>query len=577
MTRFILPCLLATLGSAMLLAQPAEAAVEPDSIVVTARALSGEKAVGPPSRVARRPSTDLYVQYLADRLAAILVPLGGTVELQSFDPGIEDSPPDSVRRTFANVIGLLPGALGSESPGTFVIGAHLDATSSRDEQTDPSWDYLAGDAPGADDNGSGIAAILEALRVMSETGIRPQADLLVAFFDGEEVQYAYDPDTGGYEPTDRLLLGSTFFAEGLTRELAARGESLYGFVNLDMVAYNEVGDELVVLTNLTSRWLANDLLEVHQDGAAPGLALSRIVKGLTFSDHAPFWELGQDAVLLIEAVDIQNHATDHYHRAADRVDFSYSRNGSQAAKAAELLVGMLGAWSDTGDARLTVTGEDILVHKGIALDVSTADVGDSLEVRVGVTNRGGTRRDPFTVELEVRDLDHRFLRRVASEDPPQLLPAGGRVRVEFPWIPASSERGAVRLEAVVKQGGEELSRGSRILAIEGDPAQAARVFVYPNPTRDPSSARISYTLTQPGAVRFSVIDLRGRTVGTVDLPYDPVLPGAGTTAGLAELPLNRVPETTDLAPGLYLVRVELFPGGSSATTYTAISKFAVVR
>jgi hypothetical protein len=323
--------------------------------------------------------------------------------------------------------------------------------------------------------------------------------------------------------------------------------------------------------------LANRLLEVHQEGAAPGLALSRIVKGLTFSDHAPFWELGLDAILLIEAIDIQNHATGHYHRATDTVDFAYSRNGSQAAKAAELVVGMLEAWSDTGSDLPTVTGEDILVHKGIALDVSTANVGDSLEVSVGVANRGGTRHDPFTVELEVRDLDNRLLRRVASVDQTQLLPAGARARVEFPWIPTASERGAVRLEAVVTQGGEELSRGSRILAIEGDPAQAARVFVYPNPTRDPRSARISYTLTQPGAVRFSVIDLRGRTVGTTDLSYDPVLPDAGTTAGVAELPLNRVLGTTDLAPGLYFMRVELFPGGSSATTHVAISKFAVVR
>jgi hypothetical protein len=348
-------------------------------------------------------------------------------------------------------------------------------------------------------------------------------------------------------------------------------------VNLDMVAYNPAADELIVLTNLGSRWLANEVVDVEQAGAAPGLDLTRIVRGLTFSDHAPFWELGQDAILLIEAIDIQNHAAGHYHRATDTVDPTYSRGGSQAAKAAELLVGLLQAWSDAGPDTLLVTGEDILVAQGIAIDVPGADVGDSLEVRVGITNGGGTRNEPFTVELEVRDLDRRLLRTLGSQEVSAALPAGGRARLTFPWIPNGSERGAVRLEPVVLRNGTELARTYRILAVEGQPAEAARVFVYPNPTRHAESARISYTLSEPGAVRFSVLDLRGRTLGTTDLSYDPVLPGPGTTAGVAELPLRQVLGTLNPAPGLYLVRVELFPGGSSEATHVAVSKFAIVR
>jgi len=571
--------LVAGLFLAASLASSAGAAVEPDSILATARDLSGETGVGPPSRVARRPSTDLYVQYLARRLEAILGPLGGFVELQTFVPPIDDSPPDSVRRTFTNVLGHLPGALGTASPGTFVVGAHLDATSQHDALSDPTWNYLQNNAPGADDNGSGIAAILEALRVMGEEGLRPQADLLVAFFDGEELQYAYDADQAAYVATDFKLLGSTVLADSLVPALAAEGRSLYGFVNLDMIAYNPVADQLVVLTNLRSRWLADELLRVHDGGAAPGLDLSRVVKGLTFSDHAPFWELGQDAVLVLEAVDIQNHAADHYHKATDTVNFTYLRDGwpdgSQAGKGAELLVGMLQAWSRTDADSLDVNGEDILVPKGIAIDVSTVDVGDSLELDVGVTNRGGTRQDPFTVELEVRDLDHRLIGRLSPVTVMETLPAGGRVRVKFPWTPSGSERGAVRLEPVVTAGGRELSRGSRIVAVEGDPAEAARIFVYPNPTRDPGSATISYTLSRPGSVRFSVIDLRGRTLGTYDLPYDPGFPAQGTTVGVGEVALARV--LGDVSPGLYFIRLELFPGGNAEGTYVSLSRFAVLR
>jgi len=80
-----------------------------------------------------------------------------------------------VRNTFdtspyreRNVIADLPGT----DPGEVVlIGAHYD-----------SWDT----AEGADDDGSGVAAVLEAARILKSLGIKPKRTIRFAFFYGEE-------------------------------------------------------------------------------------------------------------------------------------------------------------------------------------------------------------------------------------------------------------------------------------------------------------------------------------------------------------------------------------------------------
>ena len=81
-----------------------------------------------------------------------------------------------VRNTFdarpyreRNVLADLPG---SDPAGEMVlVGAHFD-----------SWDF----AQGADDDGSGVAAVLEAARVLKSLGVAPRRTIRFAFFSGEE-------------------------------------------------------------------------------------------------------------------------------------------------------------------------------------------------------------------------------------------------------------------------------------------------------------------------------------------------------------------------------------------------------
>jgi hypothetical protein len=369
---------------------------------------------------------------------------------------------------------------------------------------------------------------------------------------------------------------------------------MHGFVNADMVAYNPRADSLVVMTNLASRWLANEVLDTHErieadreeaaGGADPDtLILDRVVQGLGFSDHGPFWLEGFDAVLLIEAVDIERHAEGHYHRRTDTVDFTYSRGGSQAAKAAELYVGLWEAWSWTAEDSVPVpvlTDEDILVLRaGTAVDLSEVRVGEEVEVRVGATNQGGTDTAPWSISLDVLDYDRGLLRTFDSETIPGPIPAGGRARVVLLWTPAESERGAVRLAATVGTG-SGLRRAERLVAVGGVPGEIGRVFMAPNPILpdfDYRTASVTYELTQGGAVRISILGLDGRLLAGKDLSFDPVFPRPGTDVGLGTVPLGEILQGVDLAPGLYLARVELFEASGSGTADVEIAKFALLR
>jgi carboxypeptidase Q len=81
-----------------------------------------------------------------------------------------------VRNTFdatpyreRNVVADLPGRTLPEE--VVLLGAHFD-----------SWDF----AQGADDDGSGVAAVLEAARVLKALGVAPRRTIRFAFFSGEE-------------------------------------------------------------------------------------------------------------------------------------------------------------------------------------------------------------------------------------------------------------------------------------------------------------------------------------------------------------------------------------------------------
>jgi subtilisin-like proprotein convertase family protein len=163
-----------------------------------------------------------------------------------------------------NVIGTLDGAT---NPGdVYIMVAHLDDLPS------------SGTAPGADDNGSGSATVLEAAKVLSCWGVRNTVKFLNV--TGEE----------------QGLFGSeAYAADALTR-----GENIKGVINYDMVGWQGDGipavEDLDLDYNASSQWLAQKMVDAAATYGT-GLAIKTILcPSLTVSDHAPFWSRGWSAI-----------------------------------------------------------------------------------------------------------------------------------------------------------------------------------------------------------------------------------------------------------------------------------------
>ena len=84
---------------------------------------------------------------------------------------------DSVRVAMKNVLGMIEG----RNPDEYVVvGAHFDHLGVGAE--------VDGDSiyNGADDNASGVSAVLQIARAFAESGIQPERNVIFAFWDGEE-------------------------------------------------------------------------------------------------------------------------------------------------------------------------------------------------------------------------------------------------------------------------------------------------------------------------------------------------------------------------------------------------------
>ena len=216
-------------------------------------------------------------------ITASLKSLGWSSSLQRFADG-------------RNIIAERPGT--SPKAGTIIVAAHYD--------TVPG-------SPGADDNASGVATLLEIARIFPS--LPTLQTLKLVFFDAEEVG----------------LRGSLAFTADKTN-LA----NLNGVVVMDMIGFGcytpncqkyppglpvfaqrDRGDFLAVVGDAEHL----QLLTAFNSTTIPVITLPIPLKGLFTpdvlrSDHAPFWYQGIGAVLV---TDTANLRSPHYHQPSDTV------------------------------------------------------------------------------------------------------------------------------------------------------------------------------------------------------------------------------------------------------------------
>ena len=215
--------------------------------------------------------------------------------------------PERPKVNVANVLAWLPGR---DTSRVIVIGGHYDSCVCNVDR----WDFTS-DAPGADDDGSGTAAVIELARVFSLShprGLEPT--IIFALYAGEE----------------QGLLGSTHLArrlhDGSYRIVAAATNDIVGNVEADDGRVDSTSVRVFGADpdNGPSRELARyawgaALLYTPGFTVFPVFRLDRISRG---GDHAPFVALRDPAIRFTER--LENYKRQHLPTdLLGDVDFSY--------------------------------------------------------------------------------------------------------------------------------------------------------------------------------------------------------------------------------------------------------------
>lgn len=222
-----------------------------------------------------------------------LIELGYTPQAHPYEAGGE-----RVR----NIEVRLEGA-GREA---YVIGAHYDSVIG---------------SPGANDNGSGVAAALELAR-LARGGSRTRALHFVWFVNEEPPFYR----------------GEEMGSRRYVKMIGARGDRIAGMFSLETIGYYsdapgsqqyppplgliypQTGNFIGFVSNVSSRSLLRDAIGAfrrHARFPSEGVAAPAFIPGIDWSDHASFWEARHPALMI---TDTALYRYPHYHRATDTPD-----------------------------------------------------------------------------------------------------------------------------------------------------------------------------------------------------------------------------------------------------------------
>jgi Zn-dependent M28 family amino/carboxypeptidase len=261
----------------------------------------------------QRARLDMSAEYIVRELSAA----GYEVDRQRYD---------ALGASFENPVVELSG---TELPEEIVVvGAHYDA---------------AQGAPAANDNGSGVAAVLALARAFAG---KPQRRTLrfVAFANEEPPHF------------QTSAMGSLHYAEGCK----ARGERVIAMLSLETMGYfsdeprsqdypfpfsavyPDTGNFIAIVGDLSSRALVHRVIESFRENArfpSEGAAIPASIPGAGWSDHWSFWQYGYPAVMITDTAPFRYP---HYHTKNDTPDkLDYERLARVVAGIEHVLMDLL--------------------------------------------------------------------------------------------------------------------------------------------------------------------------------------------------------------------------------------------
>lgn len=201
--------------------------------------------------------------------------------------------------TFENMIARKKGVQSAEK---IIVGAHFDSVPG---------------SPGADDNASAVAVMLELARILADRPFHHTVEFI------------------GFHMEEWNMIGSTAYVEKLKKE----NEKVLGMISLEMVGYTSeepksqnmpagfalfyprVGNFIALVGNIRSIKLLNTFKsQMKSSVRTESLILpfnGKPLPAVRLSDHSPFWDNGYPALLI---TDTSFYRNPHYHTADDTLE-----------------------------------------------------------------------------------------------------------------------------------------------------------------------------------------------------------------------------------------------------------------
>ncbi len=247
---------------------------------------------------------------------------------------------DKKALSFRNVIAKLKGA----SDENIIVGAHYDTASG---------------TPGADDNASGIAVLIEVARFLKKKYLAGGAPLAGAAPLKKNVTFvAFTNEEPPFSRTSAM--GSAHFVKSALQ----KDEKIDFMLCLEMVGfyidqprsqsyppflkyfYPDRGNFIAVVGNLRSRSYVKQVKQIFEQEtriAVESLSAPRWVRGVDFSDHMNFWARGIPAVMITDTAFYRNP---HYHQPSDTLQtLDFEKMAEVATGIAAVITGLIMEWT----------------------------------------------------------------------------------------------------------------------------------------------------------------------------------------------------------------------------------------
>lgn len=183
-----------------------------------------------------------------------------------------------------------------------VVGAHYDSIPP---------------TPGADDNASGVAILLELARLLQN----PKRTVRFVAFTNEEPYYFQTEEMGSLVYARKCRAANEPIVAMLSLETLGYYKDEPGTQKYPFplgLAYPNTGNFVGFVGNLPSRALTHRVIESFRRQAAfpsQGACLPAIIPGVGWSDHWSFWQVGYPAVMVTDTAPFRNP---NYHQTTDK-------------------------------------------------------------------------------------------------------------------------------------------------------------------------------------------------------------------------------------------------------------------